>query len=131
MSATLPPRSAGTDDVVHWWSAALREPHRAVAPDHVYRTLDSFAVVLERAIGARDGAVGIREQREVEAELLDVTLVAFHPGRVHPQRLDFGGSELGYLVAHGGELAVSARGVVARIEHERHTTRFEQLRERI
>src|SRR5207249_1480332 len=60
-----------------------------------------------------------REQREIETELLHVARVGFHPGRVDAERLDARCLELGHLVAHGGELAVSAGGVVSRVEDQR------------
>src|SRR5438046_1086322 len=39
--ATFPWRSAGTDDVIHRGSTALREVHRVVAPDDVHGPLRS------------------------------------------------------------------------------------------
>src|SRR3989441_12951017 len=86
---------------------------------HVHRALDALAVVFQRVVGPGDLAVGIREQREIETELLHVARVSFHAGGVDAERLDARTLEFGYLVAHGGELAVSARGGVAGIEHQR------------
>src|SRR5688572_15536551 len=103
-SATLPCRSAGTDDVVHGWSAALREPHGAVGPDHVHGALNPLAVLLERVIGAGNRALGIGEQRKVEPHLLDVPPMTVHARGVDPQRLNPGIAELADLIAHGGEL---------------------------
>src|SRR5512145_1725695 len=73
-SATLPWKSAGTtptvsrrDDGVHGRRAALGETHRAVPPDHVDRALKALAVGFQGVVGARDRALRVRQQREVEA----------------------------------------------------------------
>src|SRR2546425_2654940 len=116
MRATLPWRSAGTDDVVHGRGAALREPDRSVPADDVDGPLDSLAVVLQRVVRAGDRTLGIGEERKVEPHLLDIAAMALDAGGVHAQRLHLGGCELGDLIAHGGELAGSAGGIVARIE---------------
>src|SRR6266576_359085 len=125
--ATFPQRSAGTDDVIHRGSTALREVHRAVAPDDVHGPLDTLAVVLQGVVRRRNRAVGIGEQRKIELEFLDVALVTVHACRVHAQRLHLGCVEFVDLIAHGGELAVSAGGVVARIEDERYRPALEQI----
>src|SRR5437879_2065367 len=114
-SATLPRKSGGTgDDLVDRRRAALRERDLPVPAHDVHGALDPFVIVLERVVGARDRTVRIGEQRKVEFQLPDVAGVALHAGGVHPERLDPGGLELGHLVAHGGELAVSAGRVVSR-----------------
>src|SRR5438552_9974837 len=84
--ATLPCRSGGTvrpvcrrDDLAHGRRAALGEHHRTVTGDHVDRPLDADAVVLEGVIGARERAIPIGEQREVEVHLLHVAGVRVHP----------------------------------------------------
>src|SRR6266699_499424 len=128
---TLPRRSAGTDDVVHRRGAALRKPDRAVAADHVHRALNSLPVVLQRVVRAGDRALGIGQQREIEAILLDVALVTVHPRGVHSERLHLRCFELGDLIAHGGELAVSAGRVVARIEHQRDRTMLQEIAQRL
>src|SRR5207249_10125821 len=68
------------------------------------RALDALPVVFQGVVGPGDAAVGVREQREIETELLHVARVGFHPGRVDAERLDARCLELGHLVAHGGEL---------------------------
>src|SRR6267378_2421672 len=119
MSATLPRKSGGTrDDLLHARGAALREGDRAVPLHDVHRALDALVVVLQRVVGPGDRAVGVREQGEVEPQLRHVARVGFHTGGVHTERLDAGRLELRHLIAHGGELTVSARGIVARIEHQ-------------
>src|SRR5256885_14113945 len=130
-SATLPLRLGGTDDVIHRWRAALREPHRPVPADHVHRPLDALAVVFERMVGARDRALRIGEQRKIELHLVHVTLMALDGGRIYPERLDLSGVELGNLIAHGGELAVSAGSVIARIEDQRDGSLFQKIRQRV
>src|SRR6266550_5762894 len=122
---TLPRRSAGTDDVVHRRGAALRKPDRAIAADHVHRALNALPIVLQRVVRPGDRALRIGQQREIEAKLLDVALVTIHPRGVHSERLQLRCFELGDLIAHGGELAVSAGRVVARIEHQRDRTMLE------
>src|SRR5216117_1460232 len=117
-STTLPCRSAGTNDVVHGRGAALREAHGPVAADHVHRPLNPLAVVLEGMVRPRDRALGIREQREVEVKLLDVAAMTLQARGVHAQRLHVGRFEPGDLIAHGGELAVSAGRVVAGIKDQ-------------
>src|SRR6267378_3335570 len=131
MRATLPCRSAGTGDVVHGGGAALREPDRSVPADHVDGPLNSFAVVLQRVVCAGDRTLGIGEERKVEPHLLDIAAMAVDAGGVHAQRLHPGGCELGDLIAHGGELAVSAGSIVARIENQRYRPVLQQVAERI
>src|SRR5437879_6721261 len=123
-SAILPRRSAVTrlaadcrDDVVDGRRAALREPHAPGAIDDVHRSLDAFAVVLQRVVGRGDLAVGVAQQRKVEAEGFRVLQVTLDPGRVDAEGPDVRLLELLDLIAHGGELTVSAGGVVARIEN--------------
>src|SRR2546428_9064132 len=120
MSATLPRRSGGTpDDLIYGRSTALCEGDRAVPLHDVHRALDALPVVFQGVVGPGDHAVGVGEQREIETELLHVARVGFHPSRVDAERLDARCLELGHLVAHGGELAVSAGGVVTRVEDQR------------
>src|SRR6266576_1048411 len=128
---TLPWKSGGTDDVIHGRSATLGKADGAVAPNHVDRALDALAVVLQRVIRARDRALGVREQRKVETELLDVALVALDARGIHTERLHLGALKLGDLIAHGGELAVSAGGVVAGIEHQRDRPVLQEIGERV
>src|SRR6266446_2607767 len=97
MSATLPRKSGGMrDDLVHGRGAAPREGDRAVPLHDVHRALDALVVVLQRVVGPGD-----------------------HAGGVHTERLYASLLERRYLIAHGGELAVSARGVVSGIEDQR------------
>src|SRR6266540_2061165 len=131
MSATLPCRSAGTDDVVHGRGATLRESDGSVPADDVDGPLNSFAIVLQRVVCAGDRPLGIGEERKVEPHLLDITAMAVDAGGVHAQRLHLGGSEFGDLIAHGGELAVSAGGIVARIEDQRHRPVLQQVAEHV
>src|SRR5438309_839661 len=127
-SATLPRKSGGMrDDLVHGRGAALCEGDGAIPLHHVHRALDALAVVFQRAVGAGDRAVGVREQRKIEAKLLDVARVTLHTGGVDAEGLDARFLELGHLVAHGGELTVSARGVVAGIEHQRDLFRLQDI----
>src|SRR5689334_8040586 len=130
-SATLPRRSAGTDDVVDRRGAALRKPDCAVAADHVHRALNAFAVILQRFVRTGDRALRIGQQREIETKLLDIALVAVDARGVHPERLHLCCFELGDLIAHGGELAVSAGRVVARIEHQCHRSKLQQIGQRV
>src|ERR1051325_172970 len=118
--ATLPRRSGGTgDDLVDRRCAAPRECDPPVPAHDVHGALNPLVIVFERVVGARDRALRIGEQREIEAQLPHVTRVTLHAGGGHPERLDRGCLELGTLVAHSGELAVSAGRVVPRIEDER------------
>src|SRR6266487_1172953 len=128
---TFPRRSAGTDDVVHRRGAALRKPDRAIAADHVHRALNALPIVLQRVVRPGDRALRIGQQREIEAKLLDVALVTVHPRGVHSERLHLRCFELGDLIAHGGELAVSAGRVVARIEHQRDRTMLQEIAQRV
>ncbi|PYO72147.1 MAG: hypothetical protein DMD64_12250 [Gemmatimonadetes bacterium] len=64
-------------------------------------------------------------------KLLDIALVTLDARRIHPERLDVGSCEFGHLIAHGGELAVSAGGIVARIKHERDRALLQEIVERI
>src|SRR5512135_355067 len=107
--------------------ATLGEPHRAVPPHDVDGTGDPRAVQLDRVIRAGDGPVGIGQQREVEFHLLHILPVTVEIGGIHAEGLDPGSLELGHLIAHGGELAVSPRGVVSRIEHQHHVRAAEQI----
>src|SRR2546430_14177099 len=111
MSATLPRRSGGMrHDLVHGGRTALRERDRAVPLDDVHRALDALAVLFERVVGAGDRAVGVREQRGIEVELLHVALVGFHTGGVHTEPLDAGLLELRHPVAPGrGDAALAWR----------------------
>src|SRR5882762_8324044 len=128
MSATLPRKSGGTrDDLLHARGAALREGDRAVPLHDVHRALDAPVVVLQRVVGPSDRAVGVREQGEVEPQLRHVARMGFHTGRVHTERLYAGLLERRYLIAHGGELAVSARGVVSGIEDQRDLFGLEEV----
>src|SRR3989442_8977869 len=132
MSATLPRRSGGTpDDLIYGRSTALREGDRAVPLHDVHRALDALPVVFQGVVGPGDHAVGVGEQGKIEVELLDVARVALHAGGVDAERLDARASEPGHLVAHGGELAVSARGVVSGIEQDRKSTRLNSSHVRI
>src|SRR5437763_7536337 len=118
-SATLPRKSGGTgDDLVDRRRAALREGDLPVPAHDVHAALDALAVVLERVIGPRDRAVRIGQQGEIESQFPDVAGVRVHARGVHAERLHPRSLELGHLVAHGGELAVSPGCVVARIEDE-------------
>src|SRR5437867_5435006 len=133
-SATLPRKSGGTarpvhggDDVGDRRRAPLGEPHRAIARDHVYRALDPRAVVFQGVIGTRDRALRIGQQRKVELHLFDVARVALDPRRIDAEGLNASGGECCQLVAHGGELAVSAGSVVARIKDERDVSRLEDI----
>src|SRR5207248_6439258 len=72
-SATLPRKSGGMrDDLVHGRGAALCEGDRAMALHDVHRALDAHAVVFQRVVSPGDRAVGVREQGEIEPELLHV-----------------------------------------------------------
>src|SRR2546430_5109027 len=114
MSATLPRRSGGMrHDLVHGGRTALRERDRAVPLDDVHRALDALAVLFERVVGAGDRAVGVREQREIEVELLHVARVGFHTGGVHTQTPDVGLLEITPLSPPGGAMAASPWGVVS------------------
>src|SRR5438477_128819 len=93
------------------------------------RPPNAVGVVLERVIRPGDRPVGIGQQGKIEAQLGGVAEVSVHPGGVHAEGLDAGSLELGHLVAHGGELAVSPRSVVARVEHERDVLRLEDCGE--
>jgi hypothetical protein len=53
--------------------------------------------------------------------------VRIGPRRIHAQRLHSIPRERFDLIAHGGELAVSARGVVAGVEEERHVAPGQQV----
>src|SRR5207247_367128 len=119
MSATLPRKSGGMrDDLIHGRSAPPREDDGAVPLHDVHRALDALTVVFQRVVGAGDRAVGVREQGKVETELLHVARVRVHTGGIDAERLDARLLELGHLIAHGGELAVSAGGVVSGIKHQ-------------
>src|SRR5260370_11455567 len=127
-SAILPPNSSGMgDDVIHVRGAAFGEADGAVALDHVDGALDGLPVVLQGMVGARDRAVGIREERKVEAELLDVGGVAGEPRGDFPERPDARLLVFRHLVAHGGEMAVSPRGGRAPVEDQGHVFRLEQV----
>src|SRR6266508_706768 len=136
-SATLPPSSAGTgshhcgDDVIRRRRAPLREAHSAVAADHVHRSLDAAIVLLEGVVRPGDRPIGIGQQREVEPHFLHIVAVGVHARGVHSEGFDARLLELSHLIAHGGELAVSAGGVVARIEHQRHVRRLEHVGQRV
>src|SRR2546422_229565 len=133
-SATLPRKSGGTawrveslDDHLDGRRPARGERLRAIARDHVHRALDPRIIVLQGVIGARDRALRIRQQRKVKLHLCDVARVALHPRRIDPEGLNASGGECCQLVAHGGELAVSAGSVVARIKDERDVARLEDI----
>src|SRR2546430_4810746 len=127
-SATLPRKSGGTgDDLVDRRCAALREGDRPVLAHDVHGALDPLSIVLEGVVRARDRAVRIGQQRKVESQLPNVTGVALHAGGIHAEGLDPGRLELRHLVAHGGELAVSAGRVVPRIEDERDVFRLQHV----
>src|SRR6267378_3424242 len=128
-STTLPRRSAGTDDVVHRRCAALREAHGAVAADHVDGALNPLAILFERVVRSGDRALRIGEQRKVELHLLDVPAMAVDARGVYAERLHVHGLEPVDLIAHGGELAVSAGGIVARIEHQRDRPVLQEIAE--
>src|SRR6267378_1193966 len=128
---TFPRRSAGTDDVVYRRRPALREADGAVAADYVDRTLNPLAVFFERVVRTGDRAVQIGQQRKVELHLLDVPAMAVHTRGVYAEWLHVRGLELFDLIAHGGELAVSAGSIVARIEHQRDRSAFQEIGERV
>src|SRR5438128_12514987 len=65
-------------------SAALREGDRAVPLHDVHRALDALPVVFQGVVGPGDPAVGVREQREIETELLHVARVASTPAGLTP-----------------------------------------------
>src|SRR5437660_5369162 len=131
-SATLPRKSGGTgDDLVDRRRASLREGDLPVPAHDVHAALDPLAVVLERVIAARDRAVRIGQQRKIESQLPDVAGVGVHARGVHAERLHPRSFELRHLVAHGGELAVSAGCVVARIEDERDVLRLQAVGQRV
>src|SRR5260370_21834231 len=114
---TLPRNSGGMrHDLVDRRSAALREADRAVPLYDVHRALDALPVVFQGVVGPGDRAVGVREQREIETELLHVARMSFHPRRVDAARLDARCLELGHLVAHGGGVAVSAERGGCRVQ---------------
>src|SRR6266566_4593506 len=126
---TFPRRSAGTDDVVHRRGAALRKPDRAIAADHIHRALNALPIVLERIVRPGDRALRIGEQGKVELHLLDVAAMALDTRGVYAERLHPCGLELLDLIAHGGELTVSAGGIVARIEHQRDRAVLQEIAE--
>src|SRR5213594_4795475 len=64
-SARSPQRG---DDLVDRRGTSLREGDGPVPLHSVHRALDAVSVVLERVVCAGDHPVGIRQQREVEAQ---------------------------------------------------------------
>src|SRR5437667_9531633 len=50
-----------------------------------------------------------------------------HRGGVHAEGLDPGSLELGHLIAHGGELTVSAGSVVPGVEDQRYVRALEDI----
>jgi len=79
----------------------------------------------------RHGHPRIREQGKVESQPLRVAGVAFRRRRVHAEWLDTFALVQGQVIAHGGQLAVSAGGVVAGIEGEQHPMRRQHVAERV
>src|ERR1051326_5109122 len=130
-SATFPRRSTGTDDVVDGRRPSLCEADGAVFADHVDGPLNALAVFLERVVRPGDRAVRIGQQREVEFEFVHVALMALDARRVDAERLHLSCGELFDLVAHGGELAVSAGRVDPGIEHQRDRTLLQQIGQRV
>src|ERR1051325_2931012 len=84
--ATLPRRSGGTgDDLVDRRCAAPRECDPPVPAHDVHGALNPLVIVFERVVGARDRALRIGEQREIEAQLPHVTRVTLHAGGGSPR----------------------------------------------
>src|SRR2546429_2494131 len=98
---------------------------------HDVGELDDRTVVIERVIRPSCCPGGIGKQGKIEPQLGGVVEVSVHPGGVHAEGLDPGSLELGHLVAHGGELAISPRSVVARVEHERDVLRLQDVGKRV
>src|SRR5690242_5124841 len=134
-SATLPRSSTllgeRRRDLGRWRSATRRKRDRAVARDAVDGALDAAPVFLERMIRTGDHAIRITDEREAEAELVRILPVSVHTRRIHTEGLRPGLPEQLDLIAHGGELVVSARGVVAGIEKECDWPATQELVERV
>src|SRR5438445_10060077 len=128
-SATLP-RKSGTnavspsprhrgDDLGRRRRAPLCELDRPVRADDIHRSLNALPVFLQGVIRLRDRTVGVGEQREVEVHLRHVAGVAPHRRGADAEALNARLPEPLDLIAHGGELAVSAGGIVAGLENQR------------
>jgi hypothetical protein len=87
--------------------------------------LDLSPVIFESTICIRSFALRIAQQGERESELGDIALVTLDARRVHSIRPHIFLLVLLDLIVYGGELLVSARGVVPRVEHEQYV-RFPQ-----
>jgi len=107
--------------------ACLTIEDPTVAIDQADRTRDAGAFRLERAILAADFQARVREQRERKLQLCRVLRMALNRRRVDAEGPHILLSVALNLIAHGGELAVSAGGVVARIKNEENTRSLQQV----
>src|SRR5687767_6521564 len=121
----------GADDVIGERRAAGGKGNCAIRANAVDSALDTASVGLQGVIGGGERAVGITEEREREAELPRVARMAVGAGRIHAERLHVIPAKRLDLIAHGGELTVSARGVVPRIEERGDVTVREQIAQAI
>lgn len=115
------------EDNVGTRSACLAVDDSTVAVDQADRTRDACTFRLERVILAADFQARVREQREGKLQLCRVLRMALNRRRVNAERLNVLLSVALNLIAHGGELAVSARCVVAGIKNQKDARSLQQI----
>jgi hypothetical protein len=74
-----------------------------------------------------NGGIGIRQQGKRQLKPLGISRVLVGRRGVEPEGANLDSTILIYLIAHGGELAVSAGGIVPGVKHQEHRRFPEQL----
>jgi hypothetical protein len=115
------------EDNVGTGCARLTIEDPTVTIDQADRTRDAGTFRFERAILAADFQARVREQRERKLQLCRVLRMALNRRRVDAEGPYILLSVALNLIAHGGELAVSAGSVVAGIKDEENARSLQQV----
>ncbi len=118
-SSSLSPQTEYRETLVGAGRSACGKPYDRVVVDEHNAALDdpSYYQGAERP---GDFPLVIAQQREREPEFFRIPAMGLHARRIHAKRLNPRFPILLDLIAHGGELLVSARGSVSGIEQEQH-----------
>ena len=94
--------------------------------NRIYGPLYAASIFLQSAVGSRNRTISVAQEWEAEMHFCGVRSVGFDTRRIDADCLYSRVFKLCHLIAHGGELAVSARSVVPRIKEECDVATLEQ-----
>jgi hypothetical protein len=121
------PGSQSLEYDVSAWSPGLAIEDPSVAINETDRPGNPRSVRLEGTVRAADPEIRIGEQRERKPQPGRVRSMALNRGWIHAKRTNVLLGVRLDLIAHGGELAVSAGCVVARVKNQKNPGLPEQL----